>query len=173
MRTALSMPMEERKRRQKIMYDYVLHHTAQRWARDYIRGLLQATGTPLTWLKEIEPAGSSSSDTGTASAAAPGPSPRRSSSTRHDATVPASKPISHVDTALAQKQNAPDVGGLESGSGARRISDKEQAESTASAPPINTAEQVVINLMQSKKTLPSPRETFVREGSLFNLNRGL
>lgn len=174
MRTALSMPMEERKRRQKIMYDYVLHHTAQRWAREYIKGLLTATGTPLSWLKEIEPAGSSSSDTAPASGA---PAAQATATPIHttthlDANLPASKVISHVDTALAKKQNAPDASGAGSGSGARRITDKEQAETTASAPPINTAEQVVINLL-SKKSLPSPHETFVREGSMFNLNRGV
>ena len=175
MRTALSMPMEERKRRQKIMYDYVLHHTAQSWAREYIKGLLTATGTPLSWLKEIEPAaGASSSDTVPASAApaaVEAPSAIRTS-THLDANLPASKVISHVDTELAKKQNVPDPSGLGSGSGARRITDKEQAESTASAPPINSAEQVVINLL-SKKALPSPHETFVREGSMFNLNRGV
>jgi len=53
---ALTMPLAERTRRQESMYNYVTTQTAQRWARDYIKGLLTATSTPLSWLKEIHTA---------------------------------------------------------------------------------------------------------------------
>jgi len=53
---ALTMPLAERVRRQEHMNKYVCTQTAQRWARDYIKGLLTATQTPLSWLKEVHTA---------------------------------------------------------------------------------------------------------------------
>ena len=118
--TALTMSASERQHRQDTMYSYVTQNTAQRWARTYIKGLLQVTNTPLEWLKELHPADDEQQQT--------------------DATGDKS------DSARIEPVN---------------LSAVKRAHQN------NATRAVVINLHQSR---PSPKDTFVREGSMFNLN---
>lgn len=51
---SLTMSESDRRERSAAMFEHVTTHTASAWARHFLAAVLEATGSPAAWLKDLE-----------------------------------------------------------------------------------------------------------------------